>query len=122
MICTNACRQSDCITSDYCILHATVAESTSKLNDNDLRTIQKYMWDARSKWFNIGIQLSVTIGDLEAIKKENRDCGECLTQVLLTWLRKGSPTPTWQSLITTMKAPAVGVRVTLEQQGSPRFQ
>ena len=96
---------------------STVARSTSKLNDSDLRSIQKYMWDARSKWFNIGIQLSVTIGDLEAIKKENPDCGGCLTRVLLTWLRKGSPTPTWQSLITAMKVPAVGVGVTLEQQG-----
>ena len=96
-------------------LYNIIAECTNKLSDSDLKDVQNYVWDARSKWFNIGCQLSIKIGDLEAIKKDNHDCGECFTQVLLTWLRKRNPAPTWQSLISALKVPAVGVQIHLRQ-------
>ena len=70
------------------------------------------MWDARSQWFHIGLQLSVGVGNLQAIKKDHQESGERLTEMLLVWLRT-DPSPTWKALVDALNAPSVGVLVQL---------
>ena len=95
----------------FCVIIS--ANSSIKLNDAHLGDILNRLWDARSRWFHIGLQLSVTIGDLEAIKKDHQESGECLREMLLVWLRKTDPSPTWKALVDALNAPSVGVLVLL---------
>ena len=70
------------------------------------------MYDARSKWHEIGVQLQINYGTLEAIKKDYRgDCSECLVTLLSTWLRGDDPSPSWKALADALKAPPVQVQV-----------
>ena len=46
------------------------------------------------------------MGDLEAIKKEYTDQGECLTNMLHKWLQTAL-SPNWDSIITALSSRAV---------------
>ena len=45
-------------------------------------------------------------GDLEAIRKDSTDQGECLTNMLHKWLQT-APNPNWDSIITALSSRAV---------------
>lgn len=75
------------------------------------------MWDARSEWFNIGIRLNFSSGDLAAIKTDNHDCGKCFTTILTQWLKRSNPIPTWKALVDAMDTNTVGIKVKLEPKG-----
>ena len=47
------------------------------------------------------------IGDLNAIRKEYTDQGDCLTNMLHKWLQT-APNPNWDSIITALSSRAVG--------------
>jgi hypothetical protein len=62
-------------------------------------------WDARVKWYHIGIQLRQKTTDLDVIGKEKHD-GTCFTRVIIEWLRKGKAT--WKELIDALNHKTVG--------------
>ena len=95
--------------------HLCVANSASRLTQDDLKTIQDLVWPARSKWFQMGIQLGIDVGTLEAIRGNNHDQSEdCFTDILTTWLRGRDPIPTWKSLVNALKSDVLGIDVILE--------
>ena len=66
------------------------------------------LWDARSKWRNIGRWIGVDEGTLDTIK--GKDDGENLSDVLSRWLRgmhnpkeKNSKPRTWCTLIEALR-------------------
>ena len=76
------------------------------LSLNDLGTILTELHPARSKWYNIGLQLLVPVPDLQRIESEYKnDHGTCLRQMLIKWLEMG--TATWETLIEALQAPIV---------------
>ena len=67
------------------------------------------MWEARSKWYYIGLELGISPGTLKAIKKnDNQDPDECLTAMLEYWLNNGKPKPSWTAVADTLKSSMVG--------------
>ena len=81
----------------------------SKLDTADLGELQNELHDISSKWYNLGLQLRIEVGQLDNIKKDNLD--ECLREMLKIWLKKVNPHPTWNALIDALKC-----RVINEQQ------
>ena len=80
---------------------------TDQLSSGDVATVQNLTWDARSQWYNIGLNLGISTGSLDAIKKTHHgDCEECYTKVLSEWLRN-HPRPTWSALADALRAPSV---------------
>ena len=79
------------------------------LSISDLKDVQKTLWKARSKWFNIGIELQRLPDDLEAIKvKCNNNPDDCFREMLMEWLRESKDIITWKDIITALKAEPVG--------------
>ena len=71
--------------------------------------VQATLWDARPKWYNIGIQLKMTISDLDSIKITNMANPDvCFTELLIQWLRRRSPPPTWSAIVKALRSPTVG--------------
>lgn len=64
------------------------------------------MWQGRSKWYDIGLELGLLAGDLDATEKS--DPGVCLTIMLKKWLRSDR-SPSWHSLATALRAKPVGL-------------
>ena len=79
------------------------------LTSDDLRIVRKAIWDARGKWFSLGIELSMSVATLETIKQKNKENpDDCLTEMLLEWLKQANPKLTWSCIVAALKEPTVG--------------
>ena len=79
------------------------------LESDHLQLVLDAIWDARSKWYSIGLNLKVSSNDLDAIRKRCRDDpDECFTEVIKCWLRGSNHTPTWSKVIAALSAQSVG--------------
>ena len=67
-------------------------------------SIKEAIWDARSKWRDIGRKLKVKEGDIESIHEH--DDGECLHKVLKYWIHTGQATI--DDLLTALNSKVVG--------------
>lgn len=57
-----------------------------------------------ARWEDIGIQLHLSPGILEIIKKDNPgDCRVCLREMLKEWMKQVEPPPSWPAIITAIK-------------------
>ena len=68
-----------------------------QLTVDDLRVLMKELKDVRAEWYNIGVQLGVSVGTLDAIEKQYSDPSDCLRKTLTTWLK--SSTPGWTNVV-----------------------
>ena len=83
--------------------------NVSTLGIDDLCDVLEAVWEARSKWYNIGLKLGTSAGTLDSIKtgaKENPD--DCITAMIKDWLNNGKPKPTWAAVAKAFKSPMVG--------------
>jgi tripartite motif-containing protein 2/3/tripartite motif-containing protein 71 len=71
-------------------------------------------WDARNKWFNIGLGLNLEVGDLEAIRNTNSNVDDCFRDMLKKWLRT-SLRPTRSNIITVLREKTVGFNQLAEE-------
>ena len=83
--------------------------ATGCLQIKDLRIVQKAVWDARSKWYDVGVELLISPDTLDAIKENERyNCDACFREMLKEWLRRPEPRPTWAELTEALKSPVIG--------------
>ena len=76
------------------------------LSLSDLGDVLTELHPARAKWFNIGLQLKVSVTDLQRIESEYKnDHSTCLRQMLIKWLEMGSAT--WEVICDALQAPIV---------------
>ena len=92
------------------LLSGDIELNPGPLTTGDMKKICDSIWDARTKWYNIGIQLEIDVSVLDAIKQDNDDVGLRLTAMLNGWLKQTTPSPTWQALVHALKSPMVGCR------------
>jgi hypothetical protein len=75
---------------------------TSELTADDLAVVQSKAWNARSKWYNIGLQLGLKADDLDCIHGP-----DSFTEMLKQWLRQESIEKTWDKLIKALQSEPV---------------
>ena len=63
------------------------------LSTSNTKEILDEMWDYRSRWKFIGVELSIDMGTLDAIEKDCKMVDDCLLRVITAWLRN-NPRPT----------------------------
>ena len=67
------------------------------------------VWEARSKWYNIGLKLGISPGTLDAIENQaNQNLDKCFTTMIKDWLNNGKTQPTWAAITHALKSPMVG--------------
>ena len=66
------------------------------LSLNDLALVLSEVYDLQPKWYELGLQLSVPVEELEAISKRYHDPSTCLQYALMRWLKTGNAT--WSAL------------------------
>ena len=97
-------------------MHAV--NSSVQLSIHNMRDVLNLVYDARSKWLEIGVQLGIIFGTLEAIREDHpKDCDKCLTELLNTWLKGTNPSPTWKALADALRAKATAVQVKVVSKG-----
>jgi len=79
----------------------------SKLVTDDLGDLQNELHGTSSKWYNLGVQLRIKLGDLDNIRREGLTPVDCLREMLKIWLKQVDPYPTRNTLITALKRPVI---------------
>ncbi len=76
--------------------------------DDHLLLVLNETYEARTKWYNIGLGLSVSVNTLDSIKGSSNDDGDRLREMYKPWLKGVNPLPTWRALIVALRSPSVG--------------
>jgi tripartite motif-containing protein 2/3/tripartite motif-containing protein 71 len=96
-------------------IYTILINFSDPLDTRDLYIICSNFWEARIKWFNIGLALNLEVGDLEAIRQTNRDnVDDCFMDMLKKWLRT-SRRPTQSKLITVLRERTIGFNQLAEE-------
>ena len=75
---------------------------------NDLCYVLDELLDVRHKWFNLGLMLQLNVGTLECVRNQYPDSSSALREMLLSWLKKVDPPPTWEGLACALESRTVG--------------
>ena len=79
------------------------------LDINDLVKVLRAVWEARAKWYTIGLELGIAPDTLDSIKGSAKDnIDDCITAMIKDWLNNGNPRPTWAALAKALRSPIVG--------------
>ena len=79
-----------------------------QLSVNDLPVVMEELSDIRAKWYDIGLQLRLRVGTLDAIREQYDDPSHCLRETLKIWL-KISPSPTtWKNIVEALRSLIIG--------------
>ena len=80
---------------------------SGKLSITDLQDVLSRTWDARAKWYNIGLELGISANNLDPLNKDHQgNCEECYKSMLKEWLRSG---PTWSDFAKALRSKPVGM-------------
>ena len=74
--------------------------------DLNLGKVQDLIWDARPKWFNLGLNLNIDQATLIMIKQNHPNGDDCFREMLSEWLK--SVEPSWEELLAALRKPSVG--------------
>ena len=77
------------------------------LKTDDLLKIQEELWDARSKWRNIGLGLKIRASHLRVIDQNGDNVDDKFQSMILRWLHIGKDC-TWGALCEVLLARSVG--------------
>ena len=75
------------------------------------------LWDYRAKWKYLGVELQIGPGDLDAIRKNNRDVEDALFEMIKFWLRRTNPRPTRTVLETALQSRLLVTEDVSSQEG-----
>lgn len=87
------------------------SSKTEILTIEDLKSVRKLLYDARRKWYDIGIELEIPIETLDTIKSRARlqdDYKVCLVEMIKEWLN--SEQATRKALAEALRAKPVNER------------
>ena len=81
------------------------------MNIKDLKVVRSKLWEARTNWFNIGVELGVEYTALQEIQQKTSqgDPSECFTKLLAGWLKSSNPPATWNSILKALRSPPVNL-------------
>ena len=79
-----------------------------QLSVDDLPTVQRTLYEVKTEWYNLGLELGLRVATLDSIDaRYNSDPSQCFRQFLKEWLKGVNPLPTWQAMVNALKSPTV---------------
>ena len=78
------------------------------LSTDDLDTVLDAVWDAKERWFYIGLKLGIKSDKLNVIKQDNDSVDNRFTAVLEEWLSRNEANRTWTSMAEALRSRTVG--------------
>ena len=78
------------------------------LTSDDLKTVKKFLFSARKKWYNIGLELGLKADKLDEIQDNcGKNYDEGLLRMLQIWLKSFPNRPTWDQLAKALTDEAI---------------
>ena len=81
---------------------------SGQLTLEDLCEVRGALHEVRAKWYDIGIEFKLSVGTLNAIRKDFPRAADRLTELCIHWLKRIDPRPSWEALTNVLESPPVG--------------
>ena len=91
------------------------------LGPNNAKEVLNLMWDYRSRWRFIGIELGIDVSTLDTIDKDYRKADDCLTELITKWLRRTNPKPTRSAITQALESQSVAASSATPSEGKIIF-
>ena len=92
-------------------------EVDSILTIDDLASVQVALWEGRTRWYNLGLELGIPPRTLDAIRRiKYHVTDDCLRETLIAWLTSSELRPSWSSLARALKTASVGLGELADQE------
>ena len=85
------------------------------LKIDNIREVLDSFWNFRARWKMIGIELGIDLGTLDSIRTNNREVEDCVTEMIIAWLRGNNPRPTRSAMAAVLLSECVNGGATLTQ-------
>ena len=79
------------------------------LTEGDLATVLNEIFEARVHAYYVGLNLKVSTDVLESIESQYSDDRRRLHHVILEFLKRIDPKPTWRAIVDALKSPTVNM-------------
>ena len=66
------------------------------------------VWEARKKWYYLGLKLGTSPNTLDEIKAANQSDEDSITEVIKGWLNSDRNDRMWATVAKALKSPMVG--------------
>ena len=93
-------------------------KSNAYLLLKDLVLVRDALWEARTKWYDIGLELEIVPTDLDAIAEESgRNIEVCFRKMLHIWLSKSCTKKrcTWKAIISVLRSKVIHLESLADQ-------
>ena len=87
------------------------------LGPNNAKEVLNLMWDYRSRWRFIGIELGIDVSTLDTIDKDYGKADDCLTELITKWLRRTNPKPTRSAITKALESHSVAASAATPSEG-----
>ena len=81
--------------------------SSGQLACEDLKEVMGALDEARAEWYNIGIELDLSVQTLETIRSKFLNDDDRLREMCIDWLRRIDLRPSWTALTKVLESPFV---------------
>ena len=78
-----------------------------QLEVEHLSLVHDELYDARSKWYDLGMKLDVKVTELDRSRQQFSNSSVCLREIPQHWLQS-SPCPTWEGVCAALRSCTVG--------------
>ena len=78
--------------------------ATAVLTPKNIKEVLDLTFPHCAKWRLIGVQLGIDVGKLDAIEVNRRRVEDCLTDLIIHWLRNTVPKPTRSTLTSVLQS------------------
>ena len=78
------------------------------LGIEDLGDVLEAIWEARRKWYFLGLKLGISPNTLDEIKGASQSEDDGITEVIKGWLSSGRDDRTWITVAKALRSPMVG--------------
>ena len=81
---------------------------TVQLSIDDLGDVHEEIFEARPKWYFIGLRLKLPVDILDGIEAQyGSDLVKCFCEMLKKWLTRVDPPPTWKAMSEALSSQSV---------------
>ena len=77
------------------------------LTPDDAGKVARELIEAQTESFALGLELEVPLSEVEAIHQQYQRPRDRLVRVIIEFLKRAEPRPTWRVIVEALKSPAV---------------
>ena len=91
------------------------------MTERDAAAVLEALLPAQTQSYLLGMELKLEIHEIEAIHTKYLDPRDRLLHIILAFLRRAEPRPTWRVIVDALKSPAVNLTALAERVEAAHF-